>query len=104
MKYSPKAFSVSQEDIAMLEDIKKIKHHDNISESFRFCVKEVYDHLMNDHGRKRKDGASDLIQKIYKAQIYALYEIIKLHEGKKEDTDSAIEYFKELREKIEGKR
>ena len=103
MKYSPKTFSVSQEDIAMLADIKKIKNHENISESFRFCVKEVYNTLMNEYANKDGENASGLIYKIYKAQIYALYEIIKMHGGKKEDTDNAIEYFKELREKIESK-
>ncbi len=101
MKYSPKAFSVSPEELAMLDDIKKIKKHENISESFRFCVKEVYNNLMSQHGKDGDDP--DLLYKMYKAQIYALYEIIKLHEGKKEDSESAIEYFKELREKIEGK-
>jgi len=87
----------------MLEDIKKIQNHDSISESFRFCVKEVYNTLMNEHSNKDGDNDSNLICKIYKAQIYALYEIIKMHGGKKEDTDNAIEYFKELREKIESK-
>lgn len=85
----------------MLEDIKKIKKHESISEVFRFCVKEVYHKLMNDHG---EDGADpDLMYKIYKAQIYALYEIIKIHQGKKEDSNGAIEYFEELRAKIESK-
>ena len=87
----------------MLEDIKKIKKHENISESFRFCVQEVYNSVMNEHSNKDGESDSNLIYKIYKAQIYVLYEIIKMHGGKKEDTDNAIEYFKELREKIESK-
>ncbi|TDI82636.1 MAG: hypothetical protein E2O79_06180 [Caldithrix sp.] len=103
MKYSPKTFSVSQEDLAMLGDIKKIKNHVNISEAFRFCIKEVYNNLMNEYGKKDRESNTNLIGKIYKAQIYTLYEIIKMHGGKKEDTDNAIEYFKELREKIESK-
>ena len=101
-KYKSRGFSVSPDDLLMLEDIKERKGYGTTSEALRFCIKQTHKNILSAAGDLDDNNAPEVMTKlddISNTLRYTLYEIIKVNEGREASKD-AIEYFREVLDRI----
>jgi len=91
-----RSFAIPGEIESKLTEIKQLKKLDNTSEAMRFCVDHTYENLLF-------QPPAELISTLEKNSIllrYLLIEVIKIHGGKTQISETSKKYLKHINTEI----